>query len=332
MATKVVDLVWQTDQPSYCELFETGAFADAQIHLGNKQTWKVHTAIVSIQSEHLREAFTGDCMKADAKTTTLDYGPLEEAAVDAVLRFLYTGVIDLGRSYLQHLSKPLVALMKIWVVADYLRVQKLLDIIAKIQTQHMNALGRVLSASTSVKSDYKEEHHVIAAIEYLERFRDLDYQAVIPAFQPTLLRLVLCGRHRLPTQFLCEDYPEFVEGWEGLLDCGEIVYPMCSLPETTTCQKCERELFSGAMRSPGVRDHVMLDIVKWNMGGKGLAWICNRCFSIPSLKEWEEVKTTLEINREKEALEMRFDAMRTILDQHQSNSWARLMSFRAGDL
>lgn len=223
---------------------------------------------------------------------------------------------------------PLCATMKIWTVADYFVFPKLLATLAQLEESFMHDLGRQL-AMPSVCLDWADpngedafkpcDEQLQNAIVQLEAYAAERNYAVVDAFQPTVMRLILCGRHRFSTRRLCKERPELVEGWETVLDRPRLSYPHYARPAPDDrCPKCQTLLAV----DDGVKVNV-LDMLRKEMGGF-LSWSCQSCFTVPTLAEWKEVQEMYRIDKEEALLQRQFDDLRAVLQQQRNESWNRL--------
>lgn len=198
----------------------------------------------------------------------------------------------------------LACIINFWVVADYFRAfnfkGKLLNGAHVVADGLEKSLG-LPNDDGSVKYE-RPTKHVIAAIKRVHELVDAGNLVAIDIFKPFLLRLVLCGRHKFPLKSLCNDYPNFFEGWELLLDEKKrpeknmVLQPYIPSDWNKQCVKCRIRQVSGTEACKAtILDHVSWANVGGTMFGGGMQWLCTKCYRLPSLKEWELVKETRKI-------------------------------------
>lgn len=209
--------------------------------------------------------------------------------------------LDIRRYLPDDQADPLIALMKIWVVADYLQVAKLSNLVLEALEAQIEALGRVLCMALKTLGDQRQADHgadlqVMAAIERFDFYDSIGNTRVVSTFRPGLLRLALCGRHKLPVKSLCDDHPALVKGWESLLSHNKDVCPtgFICLGRNERCSKCQQclEYLSNPM---------MLDVVQWTMNKFMIKWLCGKCYTVPTLQDWEAPKELIKLDQEQEA-------------------------------
>lgn len=259
-------------------------------------------------------------------------------------------MLDIRRSYIygtkveDGVPFALVRVINLWIVANYLKFHDIRD--STIRTRDLNAdnLARSLglpSNTVSAKNDQPspltpEAQHVIAAIKRVQELVDNGNLVAADIFKPLLLRLVLCGRHKFPLESLCNDYPDFFEGWETLLDEEKLraedrlLYPSIPSGWNKPCAKCRiRQVADTAACKATILDHVSWANAGGALGG-GIQWLCPKCYKLPSLEEWEMVKGTLNIAERAHKEQGREDPVQLLrekveLDRQQSDITRRQM-------
>lgn len=200
--------------------------------------------------------------------------------------------------------------MQTFVVADYFRAHKLLKIIADIQEVHFDRLAEFLATPFNDldENDNRDaELQVLSAIERLDFYRAMDNNSVVDAFQSDLLRLALCGRHRMPGRTLCADHPKFVEGFNSLLDYTGVAYPLRILPSVVPCLWCGSRLYPKNEYGP----KALMDLVSWNMINN-ICYTCDSCFEVPTLEEWSIIQDRQLLQEQLDALQNDFITERLI--------------------
>lgn len=232
-------------------------------------------------------------------------------------------------------SNPLAFCMKIWVAADYFAVPSLLDNLQKLVEDNVTIIGRQL-AQPGANSDWVDlavdtgrnnfDEMLYDAIDQLELYRAAENYSAVETFQPTVLRLILCGRHRFSTRNLCQTHPELVEGWETVLNRRRLTYPHYARPAPhNQCQRCNK--FFRAT-SPDEKDvAVILDMVRREMGG-WLQWYCQECYTVPLLEEWDEVGVMYRLDKQEAALKQEYEERRRVLLKQRMESSDRLDAAR----
>lgn len=234
---------------------------------------------------------------------------------------------------------PFCAIMKIWVVADYFRMPELLAALKSLEESRMNALGREL-AMPGINREWGDPYEdgfkpcdaqLEHAIASLEAYADQQNYVVVDAFQPTIMRLILCGRHRFPTRPLCWERPELVEGWESLLDRPRLRFPHYARPQDGhCCRKCRKVLAVCNEDQYEIAAPIVLNMLGREMGDF-LSWYCQPCYTVPTLAEWEEVKAMYRLNEEEAALRKQFDELHAVIKQQRWASWDRLRAANKSD-
>ncbi|KAK8023840.1 BTB/POZ protein [Apiospora rasikravindrae] len=97
-------------QDSGERLFKKELFSDAKLVV-NGEVWPVHKTILCTRSEYFKKAFTGNFKEATTSEVVIEGHPTE--AVEGVLYYLYTGVVDKEK------FTTLRSAIDLFVAADY---------------------------------------------------------------------------------------------------------------------------------------------------------------------------------------------------------------------
>ncbi|KAL1862895.1 hypothetical protein Daus18300_008225 [Diaporthe australafricana] len=204
----------------------------------------------------------------------------EQADVDCLLKFVYTGVIELQKSYPTQGS--LAALMKIWKMADYFCLSDLHDLVIRAATQGVQKMALSFCAADPPPAGdpkrrqlYRDEFE--PAVKAL--YRD-EMEALKTEFAPLVLGLAVNSIHSLfhieEFEKLLQDVPSFSSDWaialmKGLANSPWL--PKGGIPDE--CDECEEKVDKGVVNTFGPMCRSSSQV------------LCRYCFGSPALTDWK---------------------------------------------
>ncbi|KAJ4387814.1 hypothetical protein N0V93_008417 [Gnomoniopsis smithogilvyi] len=280
--------VMTTEVSFSSELFESGWLADVEIQCG-EQSYKAHKLILCGQSKWFRSALMGDFQ--EAKTGVINITDFEAVEVLVLLKFLYTGSVDITPEFCDKSDNPFIQQMRLFHLANHFKVIRLQDLVYKARDDHAIALSKQLCQLSAEQGQIgaAAEQVVTAMEEHYDKYRRPGVYAesgVKNAFGATIRRLVMCNVQAMVQSprfmVLLKTYPRFAARWARLLT-GMVCERGSFQPGEVVdlhCARCDRVAdFQSAV----------LDPVQWNWQGKMCA-LCGDCFEwahFTNLKESE---------------------------------------------
>lgn len=215
----------------------------------------------------------------------------ERDDLEPFLKFIYTGSFDIQMSYPG--VDAFEALMRVWKTADYFYHDELCDLAVCAAKDHAQELARVFcSAFPAIDHGDKVERLLEKSFNPAVRaLYDEVMECLKPNFLPILLELVLASAHRLSQsiafQSLLHDTPGFAVDWATSLMKSFSTWNSVSRKRAGgQCNECGRELGGGGT----------VDTLKWVRHVR-LMVLCDRCYRMPGLAEWENRKEIEENGR-----------------------------------
>lgn len=280
-------------------LYESGILADVEVRCGD-QTWKLHKVILCTRSAWFKKALLGafevgtflprlatylskllTMRYQESKTRTIILEEKERCDVDCFLKFIYTGSIDLQKSYPG--DDTFVALMRIWKTADFFLLDALRNLAVRAANDYAQEHAQVFCTAFP-KADHDKEMEVIikhsfnhaVSLLYSDEMRHLK-----ETFLPIYMGLAAASVHRLSKseafQTLLHDVPQFAAEWATTLMGGFKLWSQLRLKRLGGC--CyECGTFMGAKGT--------VDTLKWVQNVR-LTVLCDRCYRMPTLAKWK---------------------------------------------
>ncbi|KAK7700351.1 hypothetical protein SLS64_010959 [Diaporthe eres] len=286
--------IWAVDQSTHkqndLELFESGILADVEVKCGD-HTWKLHKAILCTRSVWFKNALTGAFEESNTRIVTLDEE--EQLDVDCFLRFIYTGSVDLQKSYPR--DDTFVALMRIWKMADFFINDSLRNLAVRAAKDHAQEHAKAFCTAfpgadhdKEMDSIIKDSFNPAVSLLYGEEMSHLKSK-----FLPIYMGLAAASVHRLSNneafQNLLHKFPQFAADWATSLMKGFNIWnPLCPERAGGLCNECGKDM--------GGRGTV--DTLKWVRNVR-LMVLCDRYYRMPDLAEWagaEEAKKTVKLD------------------------------------
>lgn len=292
-------------------LFESGILADVEVKCGD-HTWKLHKAILCTRNTWFKAALSGAfkvrtfCLAMtrhssllltmrhqESKTGIVTLEEREHCDVDCFLKFIYTGSIDLQKSYPR--DDAFVALMRIWKTADFFRHSSLCNLAVLAANDYAKEHAQVFCAAFPGAEHDKEmdgiiKNSFIPAVsllygEEMKHFKD--------TFLPIYMGLAAASVHRLSNseafKNLLHNLPQFTADWATSLMKGFNIWkPLFPEISGGLCNECGKDM--------GGRGTV--DTLKWVRNVR-LMVLCDRCYRMPDLAKWagaEEAKKTVKLD------------------------------------
>ncbi|KAJ0116889.1 btb poz domain-containing protein [Diaporthe amygdali] len=292
MAEKKGPGIWAMDmstfQENYLKLFESGKLDDVKVKCAD-YTWKLHKAILCARSKWFKSALAGSYRGTG--TGEVIEEDFEKLDLEPFLKFLYTGSFDIQKSYPG--VDAFVALMRVWKTADYFCHDELCDLAVCAAKDHAQELARTFcSAFPAIGHGDKVESLLESSFNPAVRtLYDEANESLKSSFLPILLELALASTHRLSQsnafQSLLHDTPGFAVDWTTSLMKSFSTWSAVSRKRAGgQCNECGRELGGGGT----------VDTLKWVRHVR-LMVLCDRCYQMPSLAEWENRKEIEENGR-----------------------------------
>lgn len=220
-----------------------------------------------------------------------------------------------------------------WLAGDYFRVDRFVENhlarLENIGLYYSRILCRLTDAASAKDGQAPltpslAAEQIIAALKQVYELSEAGNQSVADMFKPILLRLILCGRQHFPLKTLCSDYPDFVSGWEDLMNekkifaSGRTLYPRGFVTGNgMACSKCKRVAVYSEVS--------MLDHVSWASPASKYQRICVKCYRLPTLAEWELVQTMLRREEKLSREQADLEKQKADLDKQQAELQRQLV-------
>lgn len=293
-------------------LFESGMLADVEIKCGD-HTWKLHKVILCTRNIWFKRALMGtfkvrtfylvmngypSClltvMHQEAGTGIVTLEEREERDADCFLKFIYTGSVDLQKSYPE--DDAFVALMRIWKTAKFFFSDSLCNLAVHAANEYAKDHTQVFCSAFPGADHEKEMDSIInnsfkPALSFLYS-KEMKHFA--PTFLPIYKRLAAASVHRLSESeafhTLLREVPDFAAEWAtSLMRSFKVWNPLNPKRAGGCCYECGKD-----MGGKGT-----VDSSRW-IRNELLIVTCDRCYRMPDLAEWadtEEAKRKVKIDR-----------------------------------
>ncbi|KAG8157843.1 hypothetical protein KVR01_012505 [Diaporthe batatas] len=260
------------------ELFESGFLADVEVKCGG-QTWKLHKTILCTRSVWFNKALTGVFKESETGVVALQ--EQERCDIDCFLKFIYTGSIDLQKSYPG--DDALVALLRVWKTADYLVHAPLRDLAVRGTSSHAREHAQSLCTAFPGENHVEDTEKIIESslnpaisLLYSEEMGSLK-----KTFLPIYMSMAIASVHGLSNSkafgSLLRDCPEFAADWATELMRGfRQLKPVSPGRAAGRCNQCG-EMMGGKGT---------VDTLKW-VRDEYLMVVCDQCYKVPALEEWQ---------------------------------------------
>lgn len=216
----------------------------------------------------------------EGRTGQVTITNFKPAEVDCLLKFIYTGTIDLRKSYPQETSLP--ALMKIWKMADFFCLDLLRNLVIKAANGCSREMALVFCAfDPPPRSDQKKARlfgkDFVPAVKalYEDEIENLKHE-----FAPIILGLAVASIHSFSQmqefEKLLQDVPQFCAEWATALMKGMRVPDWQGWGTGGKCMNCR-----GPADGNGVVDTFTF------MRCSTLIVVCAECYGGPNLENWK---------------------------------------------
>lgn len=260
-------------------------------------TWKLHKIILCTRNPWFKSAFMGtfkvrtfylamngdsSCLltmiNQEAGTGIVTLEEREQCDVDCFLKFIYTGYIDLQKSYPG--DDAFVALMRIWKTADFFCSGSLRNLVVHAANEHAKDHTQVFCTAFPGADHEKEMDSIInnslkpaLSFLYSEEMKHL-----APTFLPIYKRLVAASVHRLSKSEafhnLLRKVPDFAAEWAILLMRSfKIWNPLNPKRAGGCCYDCGKDMGGKAT----------VDSLRW-VQDELLIVKCVQCYRMPTLE------------------------------------------------
>lgn len=211
------------------------------------------------------------------KVTITDFKP---ADIDFLLNFIYTGVINLRKSYP---GETWSALIKIWKMADFFCLDTLRDLVIAAAKDHSLEIARVVCAFEP-PDGHDQKITRLFGNEFVPAVKAIyedEMESIKHHFAPIILGLAVASVHRFSQiagfEKLLQDIPQFAADWAAALMKG-LPQPSWDASEwgyTGKCTECNRLL-----KGSGVID-------TFSFMRQYPSTLCRECYKGPDLELWK---------------------------------------------
>lgn len=208
----------------------------------------------------------------------------EQCDIECFLKFIYTGSIDLHKSYPG--DDAFVALMRVWKTADYFVHIPLRDLAFRAASGHARELAQSLCTAFPGSDHAKDMENIIesslnpaVSLLYTEEMESLK-DTFLPIYMPMAIASVHALSNSKAFISLLQDFPDFAADWAIELMRGfRQLKPVSPRRSGGRCNQCGEE-----MGGKGT-----IDTLKW-VRDEYLMVLCDRCYKVPALEEWKSTR------------------------------------------
>jgi hypothetical protein len=215
--------------------------------------------------------------ESDTRVVTLE--EQEHCDIDCFLKFIYTGSIDLQKSYPG--DDAFVALMRIWKTANFFQQEALCNLAVCAANDYAQEHARILCTAFA-GDDHDEDMDGIMKNSFnpaVSLLYSKEMGHLKATFLPIYMAMAVASVHRLSEneafRVLLVDFPQFAKDWAFTLMRGFNIWGPARLARVGhLCHECGKPFGEGTVNS-----------LKWVRYSR-LVVLCDQCYRMPALGDW----------------------------------------------